>query len=402
LEDVLPVIFQVILVRNPVTITLLALLLCIPVFLFSRNTLVEQRGMRFDLYPRYVGTQAFWNGESPYAQTVTDRIQLGMYGELQPADADQQRFAHPAYSAVFLAPLLALSADTAIALWITLQFVALLATPFLWLRILNWRPAPLTFLLLLIGLVFIFRYPILSYLWGQFTGGIVFLFSLAILLLKHKRPVWTGVALALAAVPPSISGPLTVLVLGGYALNGKHWRAAGVFIAILAITSLIAILRIGWWLPDFLAGVSAYADYAHPVWALDYLPALLRPLSVIGLAALIVWLFWRWRAAARDSTQAATEWQRQLDFICGAILVTLLLVPQTGNYYLVLCIPILMITLYRLRSDKQWRWLGYALVIIAVLSPWLWLLLGLPDVETLVTPLLVGLAWGVSLIRKAS
>jgi hypothetical protein len=386
-------------VRKLIAVLSLALFLSVPVFLFSQQVLVQQRGMRFDFYPRYVGVQAFWSGESPYAQSVTDRIQMGMFGELLPPEADQQRFAHPAYSAVFMAPFLALPAPTAIAVWITLQFAALLATPFIWLRILRWRPPPLLFLLLLVGLIFVFRYPILSYLWGQFTGGIVFLLSLALLLLQHDRPAWAGTALALAAVPPSISGPLTVVLLGGWVLNGKHWRTALMFTALLGVASLIGVLRIGWWLPDFIAGIRAYADYAHPVWALDYLPEMLRPVAVVAMLVLLGWLLLRWRRAAQAQPAITPE---QLDFVCGTILVTLLLVPQTGNYYLVLCIPILMITLYRLRMPSQWRWLGYGLVMLTIISPWLWLLLRLPDVETLVTPLLVGITWGVTLIRKTS
>jgi hypothetical protein len=392
----------------------MALLVLIPLYLFSLD-LQRERGYRFDIYPRYVGTQAVWAGESPYSQVVTERIQLRMYGRLQPPDADQQRFAHPAYSAIFLAPLLLLTPEVAIPVWISIQFVALIVTPFLWLSILRWKPSPLTTVLLLIGLIFVFRYPILSYLWGQFTGGIVFLFSLAIWLLARRRDAWAGAALALATVPPSVSGPLAIVLLGSLLLIGR-WRGMASFVAVLGAAMLISIVRIGWWIPDFLEGLRAYSIYAHPVSAADFLPPFLRLPFMIAVALALLWSGWRvvrseHRRGSMHQTHdhgVVTGLARQtptdtwLVYLCVACLACLLLLPQTGNYYLVLGIPILTICAWkvsRLHRDtgRTRHTLSLLLVAVTIFSPWLWVAVAMPDVETLVTPLLLAITLAVAM-----
>lgn len=385
----------------------------IPLYLFSVD-LQRERGNKFDIYPRYVGAQAVWAGESPYAQTVTERIQIGMYGQLQPPDADQQRFAHPAYSAIFLAPLLLLPPEVAIPVWTALQFAALFATPFLWFAILRWKPRPLTLALLVIGLIFVYRYPVLSYLWGQFTGGIVFLVSLAIWLLQGRRDAWAGVALALATVPPSISGPLAVLLLGVLLLMGR-WRGTAAFVAVLGAATLLSIVRIGWWLPEFIDGLRAYSVYAHPVSAADFLPTFVRLPFMIAVALAVLWSGWQ---AVRGETGRGLMHQTRnddlmtglvhpglarqtptdnwLSFLCVASIACLLLLPQTGNYYLVLGIPILMICAWHARRMGRWGWVVGGMIAVTIFSPWLWVAIGVPDVETLVTPLLLAITLGVT------
>lgn len=375
-----------------------------PLYAFSANSLLAERGYRFDIYPRYVGAQAVWAGESPYAQAVTERIQMGMYGRVLPPDADQQRFAHPAYSAVLLAPLLLLPPDIALPLWMTLQIAALFATPFLWLFILGWKPRPLLTALLVIGMIFVFRYPVLSYVWGQFTGGIVFLVSLSVWLMQRRRDAWAGAALAFAAVPPSVSGPLALLLLGVWLLAGR-WRAAAAFVAVLGAATLVSIALVGWWFPDFLAGLRAYAEYAHPVWAFDYLPGFTHPLLIGALVVAVLVSGWRaWCALRAMSGQG---FMRQLPpdlllFISISILACLLLLPQTGNYYLVLGVPILMICAWRARRQRRFRRGVTALLIVAtIFSPWVWVIARLPDIETLVTPVLLGLTLGAASFSAA-
>jgi hypothetical protein len=392
----------------------LALSAFFALYLYSVD-LQRERGNKFDIYPRYVGAQAVWAGESPYTQAVTERIQMGMYGRLQPPDADQQRFAHPAYSAVLLAPLLLFPPEVAIPLWIALQFAALFATPILWLMILRWKPRPLTVVLLIIGFVVVYRYPGLSYLWGQFTGGIVFLVSLAIWLVQRQRDGWAGVALALATVPPSVSGLLAVLLLGTLLLLGR-WRGTATFVAVLGVATLISILRVGWWLPDFIDGLRAYSVYAHPVSAVDFLLPFARPLFMIGVSLALLWSGWRVvkeqmnrRKDALDvhtGTSSLVSARSQtptpfslafLRFICVASLACLLLLPQTGSYYLVLGIPILMICAWKANRARRWGWMVVIFIAATIASPWLWVVIGLPDVETLVTPLMLAITLGVAM-----
>ncbi len=353
------------------------------VVVFSLNQIVLPRGLSFDLYPRYVGSQAFWNGESPYTPQVTERIQTGMWGyELPPTGYDQQRFAYPAYTALVIAPLLLLPASTAVACWMTLQYFAVFASIGVWLWLLRWHvPAWLLFVLL-IGFGFVFRYPVNLYLVAQFTGVMLLLISLALLLLLRGRDAAAGILLALATIPPTVAAPLALIVLGAYALHGR-WRGVLAFVGALALLSLLTFLRIGWWIPDFVAGLSDYSVYSHPVWALGLIdpPVLRVAVGGIAVAALI------WGAIRLVPDQP-------LDFAALAITGALLLIPQTGNYYLVLLIAPLMIAAYRARRlpplPRYALWIACA---AAIISPWLYWSLPTPAVESLALPLHVGVIW---------
>ncbi len=166
------------------------------IYALSHALLIEPRGNRFDIYPRLVGTAAFWNGESPYSRSVTERIQIGMYGAVLPPGLDEQRFAHPAYSAVLLAPLLLLPAEAVVGVWLTLQLLALAAVPLIWFTALGWRTPPLMALPLVLMLL-AFRYPFLTYVFGQFTGTMVLCLSLGMLWLIKGKDSWAGAAFAL-------------------------------------------------------------------------------------------------------------------------------------------------------------------------------------------------------------
>ncbi len=341
---------------------LIALLLALfaGAVIFSLNQIVLPRGLSFDFYPRYVGSQAFWNGESPYTPEVTARIQTGMWGfELPPTGYDQQRFAYPAYTALVIAPLLLLPASAAVAFWMTLQYFAVFASTGVWLWLLRWHvPAWLLFVLL-IGFGFVFRYPVNLYLVAQFTGIMLLLISLALILLRGGRDTAAGILLALATIPPTIAAPLALILLGAYALHGR-WRGLLAFVVTLALLSLLTFLRIGWWLPDFIAGLSDYSVYSYPVWALGLIdPPVLR--IVVGeiVVAALIW------AALRLVPD------RPLDFAALAISGTLLLIPQTGNYYLVLLIAPLLVAAERAGICRRCRariWIACA----ADRQPWLY------------------------------
>ncbi|MCC6801499.1 MAG: DUF2029 domain-containing protein [Anaerolineae bacterium] len=350
---------------------------------FSLNAIVLPRGQSFDFYPRYVGSQAFWNGESPYSAEVSARIQTGMWNyTLPPEGYDQQRFVYPAYTALVIAPLLVLPVHTAIAIWMSAQYLAVLASIGIWLALLSWRIPGWGLFILLLGFGFAFRYPIDMYMVAQFTGTMLLLISLALLLLARNHDGAAGVLLALATIPPTIAAPLALVLLGSYALHGR-WRGLIGFAGALLVLGIVTFVRIGWWIPGFLDGLSAYPGYAHPVWApgLIDLP-LLRVVLVGSVAAVVV------KSAFRLMPR------RPLDFAAIAITGTLLLVPQTGSYYLVLLIPPLLVAAHRALSLSLLpRCAIWGACAAAVVSPWLYRTMPIPQIENLALPLHVGLIW---------
>ncbi|MBZ0288607.1 MAG: DUF2029 domain-containing protein [Anaerolineae bacterium] len=381
-------------------ILLINILLISGLAAFNASTLVPARGLRVDFYPHWVGGRAVWSGQTPYTPEITRQIQMGMFGAELSATDDQQNLAYPAYTSILLGPVIALPAESAIALWMAIGVAGVIWTPIIWMAILNWRPAPLVLFVLLLGLTFGFHYPIDMLVLAQFSGTVLLAISLGVWLLAQKRDVAAGVILVLAAVPPTVGGTLALGILAAFALRGR-WRGLAAFIATLGIVVLISILLIGWWLPDWLRVVRDYAAYAPPAWPPNFLPLIVRIPFVAGVIIYALWSLARFLGfqvpvASRQPSNSALSTQNLADLVIAALLTALLLIPQTGYYYLVLLIPVIVACLERAgglpRRERRWVWLA---CIAAVASPWFFFSLPdfNPDTQSLILPVHVGLTW---------
>ncbi|MDX2138055.1 MAG: glycosyltransferase family 87 protein [Chloroflexota bacterium] len=352
---------------------------------FTHQTVIAMYGYRLDFYPRLVGTEAFWAGEMPYSPALTERIQIGMFGAVLSAGEDEQRVAHPAYSFVLLAPLILLPDDVALALWASFQFLAFLIIPFVWFDLVGWKPRPWITIALLLGLVFAFRYPMISYVLGQFVGIMLLSISAGIWCLVRGKPGWAGVVFVFATMPPSFGAPLVVLVLLREVLY-RRWRAALVFTGVMSLLFVITLLRIGWWLPEWFANLSAYQEYANPQLAGDLLPSVLQPIFFAAVIGIGIWTLWR--------TRLISGQEGIVNFTCIVLIMLLLLLPITGSYYLAFLIPILIVSAWRMTQRTTMRLHMGTLFIVVLLSPWLHL--SITDgarYQFLTMPLLAALLW---------
>ena len=358
---------------------------------FTHNLLVVQRGNSFDFYPHYVAAQALLRGDNPYSQEVTAQIQIGMFGGELPPEFDQQRFSYPAYTALLLLPFTPLDSHTAIALWMSIQLFAIEASLLLWIHILEWK-TPLVMLPVLLGaLLLAFRYPINVYILGQFTGVMLLLLSLAALAFKRKHDTAAGVLLALSANPPTIAAGIAIFILLAHALKGR-WRGLVSFILTLAVLVVIVVLRVGWWIPQFLGNIGDYSRYADPVWVLSMLPLWV----VIPLLSLCLWAAFTTLRRAREPFHTALH----TDGIALSIIAALVLLPQTGNYYLTLLIvPLLLIAKRSLTNLDAKQVLILIGCLFAVFSPWLiWLTFeNYRPVEAALLPIFLFLLWWAQL-----
>jgi hypothetical protein len=369
---------------------------------FNASTLVPARGLRFDFYPHWVGGRAVWSGQTPYTAEITREIQMGMFGGELPPEADQQNLAYPAYTSIVLGPVIALPAPTAIAAWMAIGLAAVIWTPVIWLAILSWRPAPLLLFVLLLGLSFGFHYPIDMLVLAQFSGTVLLSLSLGVWLLTLKRDLLAGVIFALATVPPTLGAPLALGILGALALRGR-WRGLAAFVVTLAVLTGISIVLIGWWIPDWLEVVRDYASYAPPAWPPNFLPLPLRIVLVGGIILYGAWMLWRFLRYQSPATSQASltgNWKLEtdsfIDLVIALLLAALLLIPQTGYYYLVLLIPVIVACLERARGlSRGERWLVWLACAAAVASPWLYFSIPNfnPEIQSLIVPLHVGLVW---------
>jgi len=357
----------------------------VPIYIFS-SQMVQARGNIFDFFPHYTAAQFFWQGVSPYTPEANLYVQTNMFGGRLPLDSDQFRIIYPAYASLILAPFLLLPVSTAIALWMTLQFVAIVFAMLWWIRLLAWKPSVWVLALLVLGLTIAFRYPINTYLVAQFIGTMMLGFVIVIWLLMQRRDVAAGFVCALLTFSPTIAVPLSLILLAVYAWQRRP-RALIVFIATLAVMTAITILRIGWWIPDLLNNIIAYGSYGNTRWAFTTLGS--PVLSVVLMVAVGGSLWWAIRHTMSD---------RPLELLSVAIFSLLILLPQTGNYYLTLLIlPILTILKRSLSPTVPplGRW-GVRLALIGVIAS-IWVLVRFPDIkiEHLLLPLEVGVIWWV-------
>lgn len=316
-----------------------------------------------------------------------------MFGESLPPEADQQNFAYPAYAAIVLAPLSFLPAPIAIALWMSLQFTAVLWSILIWMRLLEWRPSILVTAFVIIGFLFILRYTMNLIILAQFTGTILLMLSLGCFLLLKSKHHAAGVLMALATIPPTISLPLSFGILSGYLLHGR-WKGLVTFLSALCFLVIVSVLRIGWWINDFIEILTQYAQYARPLWPLAAIPISLFQVLFIGaLAFLLLWTIWRFK----DNPTK----ERQIDFFVIAFLCALLVLPKTGNYYLVLLIPPLLVCMHRARESRN-RVIIWSLIGLSLFSPWCyWYFLGeASHLEALLLPTQVLFIWSVVIIPQ--
>lgn len=340
--------------------------------LWIAGTVTEQRQNRFDIFPHLVALREFTAGHSPYTEAVMHEIQRGYYGRLAQSGEDLHRISYPAYAYVLLAPLRPLNNQAAIMLWMALQLPAAFVALCLWAGLEQRLTLTWVFVCLILALTW--RYAITIFLNAQFNALLLVFYSAGLALLARRRDRWAGGVMAVSALQPTLMAPIGLLQLGGLALRGR-WRGLAAWLGVLLALTAISIAVIGWWLPDWLNALAGYASYQrHLTWvpqrfgvlwfiaglAFASLP-LVRPCSLAGSYALIV-------------------------------IGLLLILPQTGVYYLIALLPVLLIALQRAvnRTGRR-RWVVIVLAALCLAASWAFLPLDFEaaKLESLFMPLAV-------------
>jgi hypothetical protein len=218
---------------------------------------------RGDLYPRWYGARAAFQGRDPYSPEVTAEIQKGYYGHALATNepTDQQRFAYPAYVVFLMWPLTRLPFPAVRVLVSVALLGALVCSVLLWIRILGcnltWK-GNLTAVLLAAGTA-----ATIQGIRLQQLGILVFLlFSAGIYFLCRDRLTAAGVAFALATIKPQMMLlPLLWIFIWTWGDWRKRRAVAVSFALSLGALSLLAELLVRGWIPKFLHGLIAYTGY---------------------------------------------------------------------------------------------------------------------------------------------
>jgi hypothetical protein len=344
--------------------------------------LAVPRQNRFDFYHCWVGARAVLAGENPYSQEIVRRIHEGMFGQwFGGAEEIHQRFAYPAFITWLLLPFWLLPFPLAVSLWCGLQLLILLALPLLLMSLLRWRLPSVLLAVMLLFSVFFYRYPITSYLLGQFTP-----FALACLVvawwgLVQGYPTVATLALLGATIRPEAAlFPLLVLLLAAWRMGRREVVVA--WAGLVTCLWLLTRLVVGPWVSGFLGGMGDYAGTSFLRWP----PLVLGSvwLAALVAAGVLAWGVWMWLDSRRMPAEDWIPWE-----LSTAILFALIILPQTNAYTLVAALLPAWVVLWsggeRLRS-----WLP---MLIVLALPWGFFLAGglLPmGLEQLVIPLALG------------
>jgi hypothetical protein len=339
----------------------LLLILWLVLSLVSYILVITQRGQCFDLFPRWIGARAVLKGENPYSEEITWQIQEGMFGRHMEPGEDQQRFAYSATITWSLLPLWLLPFPIAISLWCGLQFLLMLVLPIWVASILGWQLRGTSLVLILIFSTVVFRYPINAYLIGQFIP-----FCLACLVagwwgIVRGHRIFSSLALVLAMVRPEVVIiPLLVIL----AMAWEKGERQIIFGWLSGILGLWVLTRswIGPWVMDYFKGLLAYRAYSSPIWP----PGLLDQswLALLIMIVVVAWSAWMWRVSRSLDTAERTGW-----LISTTVLTSLILLPQTGNYTLILALFSAWVIMWASRERS-----AYWIPVLALLaSPWIFL-----------------------------
>ncbi len=224
-----------------------------------------------------------FQGESPYGDPVILEAQRRIYGRPAYAWENQHRPIYPFHFVFLFAPF-ALIGDypLARAWWMVVNEVLLVAGVFLWLRLLSWKPRPLTLAALLL-------YTLLGYftLRGLVNGNFVVtqtaLFMLSLYALARGRDGLAGVLLALTTVKPHLALlPLLLTLL--WSASRRRWGVwLGLGGALVVLLGAATWLQPDWWLQD-LRLILAYPSYNPPG-----SPQEVLRLALPGLGRLLAW-----------------------------------------------------------------------------------------------------------------
>ncbi len=330
---------------------LLALLFAASMWFYVRHVLVpyqkadsashgRPRGNLSDLYPRWLGArELLLHHRDPYSPEVTREIQAGYYGRpLDPGrpddPKDQQGFAYPLHVVFLLAPTIGLPFPVVQTGFRWLLVILTLASVFLWLRVLRWRPG-ITVAGILIVLT-LGSYPAMQgIMLQQLTLLVSALLAGCGAALAGGNFVLAGFLLALATIKPQLALPVAGwLVL--WAASDRRRRQG--FLWSFGLTTAILLSAAEYilpgWIGQFRDAVAAYRQYTGGAGSLlDVLttPVVGKILAAMAVVAIAV-TGWRFRRVSHES--------EAFRIIMALVLaVTLVIVPTFAPYNQVLLLP---------------------------------------------------------------
>lgn len=313
-----------------------------------------------DFLVHWVGTQELlFNGTSPYADSVAERIQTLAYGRPAQAGEHELRVAYPIYSSIIHAPF-ALIPDFSIArsVWMTFLEIGVLLLAVVSLQLTRWKP----------GSVVLLIYFVFSLLWyhsvrpiilGNAVVLVALFVTLAFLAIRQGRDELAGILLGFATIKPQVV-ILIWFFITLWAVSRSRWRLLFWAYGTVLVLSLIGVIFNPDWIIQNFFEVLRYPSYNPPgtpgAVFVEWLPGVGQQLGWGLTAVLSGTLLIEWTAA----------WNKDFEWFLWTACLTLVISQWIGiqtdpGNFIILYFPLIYVIV-----NLENRW-GKAAKTISVL-----------------------------------
>lgn len=277
--------------------------------------------VNFDFYPRWVGVHEMFRGQNPYDLLLTPEY-LTQNG--YPVFVSQ-RFLYFATIAWILLPFWLLPMKLAVSLWSALQLILILLLPLRFFTLLGWKVKPLSLVAILLVSTIGNIHSMNMFVLGQFVAFILACLVIAWWQIVDDNPLLAALALVGATIRPE--GCVLVAVVLLDQLLHLEFKVVAIWLAVMAVIFGLTVLQIGFWVPDFLAGVFFYEGEGISNYPPNWLGT--KVLTWLFVAAILGWGIYMLAQVRQLPDRIRLPWLLSI-----SILVVLLVLPQTHDYTL--------------------------------------------------------------------
>lgn len=309
-----------------------------------------------DLYPRWVGSEAVLEGQSPYSLETRQRIWQAIYGSADQPDGNPFGFYYPPAIVTLLISfiLVGFSVDFAAVMWCAFLWALWFTVLSLWVaQLLRGKTTqkPIAVLLLISGLLF--RPAFSNYILGQHSLFSVLMLVAAWISYRNRKDIFVGIFASLSLIKPSLTVIPIILFVIFYYRNLKAFLSFSVTSILLYLPPTVIL---GWWIPDFLRDISQYAVENRVSWFVGDIT------TISGIAWLILsFLLVMLGLSNRDKVLV----------LSSSLALDAIFVPHTADYDLVAFVFLIFWLGNRWLYAKRWLLFAEFTFLVLVLFPWI-------------------------------
>lgn len=190
------------------------------------------------------------SGESPYSESVTQEVQVALYGRFATAGEYAYLMDVPFYKLIAYFPFAAINDfELAFSLWMSFAELALLGVGILSVQLVEWKPSFIRAVLFYVAVLFSFfgLYPIIGGSGAVFTAGYLLL---SLLFLREGGDEAVGILLLFGTLHPAKGGVLFLLLIG-WIIYQRRWRVFAILGMSYVVVFVISFLLSPNWLSQY-------------------------------------------------------------------------------------------------------------------------------------------------------